>query len=74
MSRRVQLRDKASESRIESLAFVPEILNGGRRVCPRTAPGGEYPYAATSGGGNFTRSEFTMTLTGTSSMPKARSC
>ena len=48
MSRRVQLRGTASESRIhvERLAFVPEILNGGRRVCPRTAPpggGGEYP-------------------------------
>ena len=42
MSRRVQLRGTASESRIhvERLAFVPEILNGGRRVCPRTAPPG----------------------------------
>ena len=38
MSRRVQLRGTASESRIQRLAFVPEILNGGRRVCPRTAP------------------------------------
>ena len=46
---------------------MPEILNGGRRVCPRTAPPGG------GGGGiffflgrflrgrNFTRREFTMT-------------